>query len=257
MILSMAVKNALVIPDLHFDQHDNRSYNLMIKVAKSIKRLHEIVFLGDVIDCYSVSRFAKDPSLGDLAIQYQNEIDCCNKKFDEIDRLWPKAKKVFIEGNHERRLASYLLQDGGPLRNRLTIPKELQLDKRKNWHWIPYTKDQSYQILKSSLYARHEPYGSASARTQAQKSGDSFVFGHTHQVEVGQFVSKLSGREIIAINSGWLGDFKSKVFDYVKDRPNWSHAFTIIHIQDNKWDYQIVKIQRDYTCIYNGKAFKG
>ncbi len=178
------------------------------------------------------------------------------ERIEQLELKFPRAKLVFIEGNHEFRLAAYMKQGGGTLRNRISIPKELCLDKR-DWTWVPYDHKQRYQILKSDMWARHEPFGSAQPSTQAQKAGDSFIYGHTHRVQQGEYVTKLSGRHIIAINGGWLGDPKQKVFGYVKSLPTWSWGFTIVSTEGKKFDYQIIKIQPDYTCIYNGKAYKG
>ncbi len=253
----MAIKTALIIPDCHIPFEDVRAYDLMLNVSRSLPRIDEIVILGDYLDMYGVSRFGKDPSLGDLAELYDREIERGNDRLDELDHHFPNAKKIFIEGNHEFRLKAFMSQDGGPLRNRLSVKGELGIDDRPNWHWIDYTKHQSYRVLNSDLWARHEPFGSSHPGTQALKSGDSFIYGHTHQVAQGQFICKMSGREIIAINGGWLGEFKHKVFDYVKDRPSWSLAFTIVHVDNDKWDFQVVKIQPDYSCLYNGKRHKG
>ena len=251
----MAIKNALIIPDCHIPFEDKRAYALMLKVATKLN-IHEVVILGDFLDMYGLSRFDKDPAMGDMAALYDLEIQRGRERIEQLELKFPRAKLVFIEGNHEFRLAAYMKQGGGTLRNRISIPKELCLDKR-DWTWVPYDHKQRYQILKSDMWARHEPFGSAQPSTQAQKAGDSFIYGHTHRVQQGEYVTKLSGRHIIAINGGWLGDPKQKVFGYVKSLPTWSWGFTIVSTEGKKFDYQIIKIQPDYTCIYNGKAYKG
>lgn len=255
----MKYKIAAFIPDCHIPFEDQKAYELMLKVLYYINetyKLDNITILGDFLDIYGLSFYEKDPSFGDLAELYDREISCGNIRLDQLDEYFPETKKIYIEGNHEYRFKKYMNANAGALRNRLSIVSELNIDKRINWQWVAYDKLQKVQILDSPLYARHEPFGSSQPKTQAQKSGDSFIYGHTHQVGEGTYMTKLTGREVIAINSGCLIDFKSKVFDYVKDRPDWSHAFTIAWCNKKDFYHQVVRINRDYTCMFDGKVFK-
>lgn len=238
---------------------DLKAFELVIKVIIYAEKKYGVSLfglLGDFLDLYGLSLYDKDDSFGDLAELYDREIDCANARLDEFDYLMPNAKKVYIEGNHEFRLIKYLKKFAGPLKNRISIPGELKLNQRPKWTWVKYDKNQKYQIFNTDLYIRHEPFGSAQPKGQAIKAGDSFIYGHTHQIGEGHYVSKLSGKEIIAINSGALINFDARVFDYVKDRPDWKHAFTIVWIKGKKWHHQIIRISPEYTCIFDGKVFE-
>lgn len=255
----MQEKIAGFIPDTHIPFEDQRAYSLMLKVFKYIHRKYGlacITLLGDYIDLYGLSFYEKDPSFGDLADLYDREIECANKRLDELDSLFPESKKLYIEGNHEFRFKKYFKLNGGPLRRRLTVPKELKLGERPKWTWVPYHKHQAVQILGSPLWARHEPFGTAQPMKQAEKSGDSFIYGHTHQIGEGHYTTKLTGREVSAINSGCLIDFGAKCFDYVKDRPSWRHAFTVAWVSKKDFHHQVVRITKDYACIFDGKRFE-
>ena len=255
----MKLRPWVFIPDCHHPFCDVKAYRLLIKVMVYIENtygLRGLCILGDFLDLYGLSFWEKDDSLGSLSELYDREMAVGNTCLDEFDTLFPKAQKIFIEGNHEFRLKKYINKYAGALRNRLSVVTELNLDKRSKWTWVPYTKLQKVQIDGSPLYARHEPFGSSQPKTQAAKSGDSFIYGHTHQVGEGHYITKLTGRDVVAINAGSLIDMKAKVFDYVKNRPDWKHAFVVAWVNKETFHVQIIRINKDYTCMFDGKLFK-
>lgn len=247
----MKIKKALILPDSHVPFEDKRAYALMLKVAKYVKP-DEIVILGDYLDFYSVSAHAKDSELANLTLK--QEVDAGSKRLEELDILFPRAKKVFIEGNHEFRLARYLRDRAPDLFGLVDLPEILGLNKRKNWKWIPYGPYQKYKVLKSKLHARHEPLA-GSAKATATRAMASVIYGHIHSIEEHQVVS-MDGSNYRAISVGWLGDTKHKAFSYVKNHAQWSHGFGIVHVLPNgDWFHQTIHII-DYQCVYAGKLFK-
>lgn len=253
-------KVAVILPDIHVPFHDQKALALVMKVIthlnKNVRPISWFQILGDFLDFYGLNSYGIDPDMGDMAELYDLEIAEGNNLLNGLDEVMPKTKKCYLEGNHEFRLQKYLKQNGGALRNRLTVPNELGFEKRSDWTWVPYNHLQSQQIDNSPLYARHEPFGSSAAKTQAAKAGASFIYGHTHGIDEGEFICKLNGQRHIAINSGCLVNMNAPVFNYVKSRPNWSHAFTIVYYNKNSFTHQLIRIEADYTCIFDGKRFK-
>jgi len=251
----MPIKTALVIPDVHFPFEDRAAYNLMLKVAKSVKKIDEVVLLGDFAEFQSVSNHPKDP---DFQKSLTKESDYVNKKLDELDRLFPRAKKVFIEGNHEYRLYRYIRDRAPELDGVFNWVKLLRLDKRKHWKVIPYGPDQKYQVLGSKLYARHEPAGTGehAAAGTIRKTGNSVIFGHIHRIQEYQTVM-LDGRNHRGISAGWLGDKRHSVFNYVKGHHQWALGFAIVSVLPSQLFFcQMVHIINN-TCMYGGKLFRG
>jgi UDP-2,3-diacylglucosamine pyrophosphatase LpxH len=244
------IKKALIIPDCHIPYQDERSYNLMLKVAKDVKP-DEIVILGDFADFYSINQHGpKDPQLVQLLLY---EVDAVNEKMDELDKLFPKASKVFIEGNHEHRLARYIKHKALELFSMFRV-EDLFKIKDRGWRFIPYDANQKYNILNSHLIARHCPIGSSS-KTTVNRAMASVIHGHTHRVEENQIVA-LDGKVYRGISNGTLADIKSPVMDYIQNHAQWCHAFSICHVLPNKNFFnQIVHII-DYQCMYNGKLYK-
>lgn len=252
----MKSKICLVIPDTHVPYHDEQAYNLMLKVAKD-QKLDEIVLLGDFGEFQAVSTHAKDPS---FEKSLKKETALVNKKLDELDLLFPKAKKVYIEGNHEYRLYRYIRDRAPELDGVFNWMDLLRLKERKNWSWIPYGPDQKYAVLKSKLFARHEPAsgGAHAAALTIQKTGNSVIFGHIHRIQEYQSVM-LDGRCHRGITPGWLGDQKHQVFDYVKGHHQWSLGFSIVTVLPDQSFYcqivHIIVVRGVYRCVFGNKVY--
>jgi predicted phosphodiesterase len=249
----MKKKTALVIPDCHIPYHCKEAFDLMLKVAKD-QRIDEIVLLGDFGEFQSVSTHAKDPSFQKSLV---NEAKSVNKELDRLDRLFPHANKVYIEGNHEYRLYRYIRDRAPELDGIFNWMDLLKLNQRKKWKWIPYSPDQRYPILKSKLLARHEPSsgGAHSAALTIQKTGNSVIFGHIHRIQEYQTVM-LDGRCHRGITPGWLGDQNHEVFNYVKGHHQWGLGFAIVHVlPDKHFHAQVVHIING-KCAYGGRVYK-
>lgn len=221
----------------------------MLKVAKFAKP-HEIVILGDYLDFYSVSSHAKDPDLNRITLQ--KEIEAGIERLKELNRLFPRAKKIYIEGNHEYRLARYLRDRAPDLFGIVDLPHILQL-KELGFKWIPYGPEQKYKVLRSKLHARHEPIGS-STRATASRAMCSVVHGHTHSIEENQVVS-LGSDNYRAISLGWLGNKYHPAFNYVKSHAQWAQGFGIVKVlESGHWFHTTVHIINN-KCVYGGKLF--
>jgi UDP-2,3-diacylglucosamine pyrophosphatase LpxH len=248
------MKVALLIPDTHRPYHDSKAYNLMIKVAKDIS-LDEIVILGDYADIYALNAHGgKSPVLPTTLIE---EIEDVNDGLDELDLLFPKAKKVFIQGNHEYRFERYILNNCPELFGITEFKNLINIDKRTNWKFIHYGPNQAYSILGSKLTARHEPLAS-SAKATASKALCSLIYGHIHRIEESHLVG-LDGTNHVCFSVGWLGDKSlDKIYGYVKGHHQWQLGFGLVYV-DEKTGYfyhQKIHILDNYTCVVNGKLYK-
>ena len=250
----MELKRAVIIPDCHipFECHD--SFSLLLKVIK-LFRPHEVVILGDFLDCYAASQYEKDPRMGDVGHFLAREFECANIRLDQIDKAAGNAKKIYLEGNHEFRIEKMLLGQSKAFHGLIDLTRLLNLDKRPRWSFVPYTFDQAYQVLKSPLWARHNPVVGGSEQNSAKQAGDSYIHGHDHQINEGSFVTRLSKKKVISISSGWLGDAKKNrsVFDYVKAFPSWAKAFTLVWANEKEFIHDTVRIMEGGKCLYQGK----
>lgn len=250
-------QTALIIPDCHIGFENRTAYQLMLDVARDLgTALSEIVILGDFADFYSINAHgAKDPALVGLLMR---EVECVNYRLDELDKLFPSQKKVFICGNHEYRLHRYLINRAPELYGIIDVAQLFKLRERFNWSFIPYDHRQKYQVLGSKLWARHQPPGSSPKAIAARVMG-SLIYGHTHRLESTEVVA-IDGTVCRIYGAGWLGDSNAGVFDYVKDHPQWGLGFSICHaFPDGNFFNQLIpitKIERKYQCFYGGKLYE-
>lgn len=248
------MKLAVLIPDSHFPYHDQRAWKLFKKCIESLKsEIAEIVFLGDFADFFAVNSHGTHPQVFSMLIE---EIESIKAEFDYFDKTFPKAKKVFIEGNHENRLERYLLQRAPALFGVTETQNVLTISGRPNWKFVPYGPNQMHKVLGSHLKARHQPIANSATLT-ARKAMTSLVYGHIHRIESAYSVG-LEGKQHVAFSVGWLGDkHKDKIFGYVKNHHDWQLGFGLVWVNEETkhFYHQIVPIMDDYTCVINGKIF--
>ena len=244
----------LFIPDTHRPFQDQRAYDLMLKVAQDYKP-HQIIVMGDYADFYWASSHGKNPAIVE-SFSYKKEIDSVNQGLEELLDLFPEAHHVFIEGNHEYRLARYLQKHAPEIYQSIGIPDVLNL---KGWEFVPYGPGQLYQVANSQLYTRHEPYGSGVhfAHQTLVKGGISMVVGHIHRIQEHQAVNA-QGLNLRCFGIGWLGDKNHPVMQYVRYHPQWALGFGICDIvADGNFYFRTIHIDNDYRCMADGWLYEG
>lgn len=248
----MSLKRCLIIPDCHRPFHSRKAYNLMLEVASHVG-INEVVLLGDYADFYAVSRHLKDPR---VTQKLEDEVKSVNEGLDELDRLFPQSKKVYLEGNHENRLERYLVERAPEAFGVTDIQTLFRIYQRTNWRYIGFDRNQVYQVLGSELYARHRPLA-VNPLTGLQKGFVSLVFGDIHKILEMQAVG-LDKKTRIAFCPGWLGDVRNRVFDYMPSVPQWQLGFALVTVDGSSksFHHEIVQIKENYTCITQGKRFK-
>lgn len=248
-----AVRRALIIPDTHVPFEDKQAYSMMLNVAEDVQP-EEIVILGDFGDFYSINSHGVDARLRHLNLV--DEIAAVNDRLDELDELFPEARKVFIAGNHEHRLARYINNKAPELIGMAEVDHLFSLHTRRNWKFVPYGPTQLYQVLGSHLFARHEPLsGSAHAAYQTVvKAGCSVVFGHIHRIQEYQVVM-MDGKNHRGISVGWLGDETHHVMEYVGGHHQWAKGFGVVDVlRDGTFFHQTVHIIGG-KCSYGGMVY--
>jgi predicted phosphodiesterase len=240
----------LFVPDTHRPYHDEKAWQLMLKVGRDLKPKH-IVCIGDLADFYSVSSHSKDPR---RANSLDVELKDVHKGLDELDSL--KAKnKLFIAGNHCDRLSRYLQDRAPELFDVIGIPQLLKLEER-GWKYTPYKDHASL----GKLHMTHDV--GVAGRNAVFRALDTYqhsiVTGHTHRLAYiveGNAVGEFK----VSATFGWLGD-ASKV-DYmhkVKVAKDWALGFGIGYYAPATGYVYLTPVPIiKYTCVVNGKLYKG
>lgn len=93
----------LLIGDLHIPYHDLDNLTLTMQHANG--NCDGVLILGDLPDCYALSKFGKDPRKR----RFREELQATCQFLDALKQLRPK-NIVWKGGNHEMRLEHYLQQ---------------------------------------------------------------------------------------------------------------------------------------------------
>ena len=222
-------------------------YNMVAEYAPDV-----VFLLGDMLDCYTISRFTRDPR---RRLSYASEIDAGNEYLDFVDSVVDKsaALKVFIKGNHEKRAEDYLLREAPALLDlpALRIENLLNLGKRG---YAVYEYGQSVSFR--GFVATHGWYvGPSAAERMGRELGLSGISGHNHQTS--QFTWTDSGGSKTWYINPTLMEINAVNPDYVIGFPNWTQGFTL-----GQWAYneftltQVVRRGRGLVAPWGPRLYE-
>ncbi len=87
-----------ILADIHLPYHDLDAINIAMKEL-SRQKIDTLILNGDVIDCYQLSTFDKEPSKA--GIKYEIEVLC--HFISDIQKYFKGIQIIFKLGNHEER----------------------------------------------------------------------------------------------------------------------------------------------------------
>lgn len=250
---------AVLYSDSHFPYHDPATLAIVAKVTQDV-RPDILVHVGDLLDCYALSRFDKDPErMGSL----QSEINLGAQHLGEMARLAPNARRVYKEGNHEDRLRKILWslpQQASALtrltnvRHALTWPALLRLDL-SGWEFDPY-QGQTGEGLLPKMLVRHgtvvRKWSGASARGEWEHAGHSGASGHVHRL--GFFMHrKHDGGAHFWCETGCTCTIDPEYMTF----PDWQQGFCVITCDKKTGAFQCepVYVRRGFA-IYRDAEYR-
>ena len=189
-----------------------------------------IILNGDILDFYDVSSFDKDPA---RINSLQKEIDMAQKFFKKLRGLVPKARIVFIAGNHDGdRLERYLKKHPELYSlNALQIPNLLNLDN----YVIEYYRNEfrlgQLKIIHGDIIRKFSAY---TAKAELEKHDTSGISGHSHRLSC--YYYRTPERYLAWYESGCLCRLDP---EYIKS-PNWCQGFLYGYI--NKDSFAVTPI---------------
>lgn len=250
-----------ILNDIHFPYEDRVRYPLaleiMYKTSKNKKRMPTHIYLnGDIGEFAPFSQWPKHPGETFTGAQ---EIDYINKKFDELQALFPGVPVTLIEGNHCYRFFRFIRDTAPSLWGLVHLPNLLKFPERGNWKFVPYGPDQLVRCGDANLYLRHEPLGRgvSHAKGTAENSAVDLAYGHTHTWQSASH-KKFGPKPYIvkAYSLGWLGDKAKSVFDYRGPRDSWSEGCTRIECDTVSGQYNLDFIDlQNFPILYRGELF--
>ncbi len=243
----------LVLPDTHVPYQDVRLVQSWLDFAKVHRdEITGVDIIGDLIDCYSLSSFDKNPLRKETL---QDELDGACILLASIRKILPKVDIRYSEGNHEQRLKRVLWGSGkafAGLRG-LTVPKLLDL-ATCNISWHPLGKP--YKI--HDLYYMHgqiiRKHAGSTGRATSDKIGGGVMMGHTHRMGYCPQTMWCDTRH--AYECGHLTDYRQ--LEYVSGTPNWQQGWAVVHFPEKTHQVEFITVKstaRKRSVLYRGEVF--
>ena len=178
-------KSTLILGDVQYPYHDSLALSKLIKLAYD-HQPDQVIQIGDGIDFPQVSQWSKGTA-GEYADTLQEHIDGYRREFlAPLREVVPKARIVWLEGNHDLRLREFVRKYAAPLTNLRALEIESLFGLQDLG--IGYERGPLRIATNTLAVHGHEAGGyCASASAWDAKfakrygSDKNFVFGHTHQ----------------------------------------------------------------------------
>lgn len=196
--MTKLIPNVLAISDLHIPFEHKNALNFVTKVYEKYN-CNEVVFMGDLFDVYSLSKYTKTPS----SYNVTDEFKLSKKKVKQWTKEFPVAKCLL--GNHEIRINKKLTEGG--------IPKEFIKSFNELWE-LPKEWIWQYEFEINNIHYLHgNRDGMYSHVNIARDMRVSVVTGHTHTSGGCHYLSNYDST-IFALNVGCLINTNSYAFNY-------------------------------------------
>lgn len=192
-------KKMLVVSDIHFPFQDREALMTALTYGEGC----DVILLnGDIMDCYSESKFTKNP----LHRMLKRELDLVRDFLEYLRSRFPKARIIYKFGNHDKRHQDYLFRNADALSDLddLLLPSLLRfnLHKIEEVHHTQLIRCGSLNILHG-----HEYFGGAGtiniSRQMLLKTFDNIIVGHFHQTN-SYTIRKVNGDLLGAWATGCL-----------------------------------------------------
>ncbi len=246
----------VVANDFHVPHQDKKALRLLERFL--IDQKPEVFIInGDFLDMWEISQFDRVPKFGRPLLK---EITAGKKLLERFRKILPKAKIIYVEGNHDFRLRKYIIRKAPELYGLpgLSVPELLDLKKLN----IKYksvkegaNKFSDNWVKVGALYVGHwdkvNKYAGYTAKNLLDDKGVSLLQGHTHKhgVSARRYVD---GTELIGIENFCM----CRLDPYYISKPSWSQGFTVVYRKKNSKRFHAYPIIfADYKFFFGNKEY--
>ncbi len=237
---------ALIFQDAHIPFQDQRVIR-EVELFMGELQPDMVVYPGDIVDCYLLSKFDKNP---ERANHLQQEFDMAAAMFKRQRELLPNARMIFEPGNHEDRLRKYLWSKASALASlRCLRIEELMGLKDNGVECIEKDEgvlfNDNFLVTHAEIIRAHSGW---TAKGMSDKHGGSGIHGHSHRLG-SYYKTNRSGMY------GWWenGCLCDMCPDYMV-HPNWQQGFSVVTFTHGRfWVEQMPIINRKF--LYGGKVW--
>jgi hypothetical protein len=241
---------ALLYGDTHFPFQDDVALAIVGQIAQHLQP-DVVVHMGDLLDCYRLSRFDKDPTRMETV---QDEIDLARAHLVQMRRHCPNATMILLEGNHLDRLRRVLWSLPGEaaflhtltaFKQTMTWPSLLGLADL-GITFVPYGQESRHEFL-PHFTVKHgdvaRKFSAMSAKAEMDRYNRSGASGHTHRL--GMFMHRDYNGNHVWLETGCTCNTRP---EYCAD-PDWQSGCVVMC-----FDRETGAFQSEIVYIHNGLA---
>lgn len=204
-----------VLPDLHCPWHDEEALKVIYQDIKKYKPTI-VVQLGDALDLYSFSKYARSHNLLTPDEELKKGKKDLEKMWAKIRSIAPRARCFQLLGNHELRAVKRLYETCPALESLFSM------DDVFAYKGVTVLKNEHDELVIDGVHYIHGYLSGVGGHLR--KLGVNIVSGHSHRPYV--HWENLQGGSKFELNAGYLGDPSAPVFKYgMANKHNWLRAY--------------------------------
>lgn len=214
------MSRALVLADVHIPHHNQEALEIALRYGRKIQP-DLIILLGDMLDCYQISSYSKDPSMPGMVEEFKQGRAFLHR----LRKMFPKARIVYCLGNHEARLEKYIFDHAGKIAGLVGDLMEHHLGTKELCIEV---KRDPWMLGKLCVLHGQQLNGRGGVNipdTLYRQLGVSAICGHFHRSQTKIFTNFL-GERFQCTSVGYLG----QPMDYCQIN-QWSTSFATIDIK--------------------------
>lgn len=176
--------------------------------------------------------------------------------YEKVRKQHPNADLHLSMGNHDIRVFKYIDQKAPDFVEQVTPNllwgvEDLGITY-KYYHEKPHLRF-------ANTYVHHGVTTSTTGPTilrDIQDYGISLVRGHSHRAMLAYKTYPMTDNVLHGLETGHMCDPGAYGLQY-STNPDWDLGFGLAHITGDNISLQFIRISPDYTCVVDGKLFRG
>lgn len=224
------------------------AFEALLLVLKELKPTL-IVSNGDAFDGAAISRH--DPLGWTKLPRVVDELDATKNFLGEIERAAPKARRIFVVGNHDSRFDRRLASEVSQFEE---VPGMRLQDHLKGWQFC-------YAALvnedsEPSFFVHNIRGGVHAPRNNVLAAGCTVFTGHLHSQKAMPVTTLLHDWE--GVDCGMLAPRDGPQFAYISSRPtDWREGFAVQRYDGDGYRYPVELARVQYVKGRQRVVFRG
>ncbi|MCM8827549.1 MAG: metallophosphoesterase [Candidatus Omnitrophica bacterium] len=223
----------LLLNDIHIPYHDKKSLELAVN---KFDKIDIVILNGDIIDCYSLSKFERDPRRR----FFKDELETAKKFLSYLRNKFKKSRIIYKFGNHEERFQRFIYYTAPELVgvNEIYLENLLELN---NFGIEMYNNKEPIKLGHLYVLHGHEYKGYNNLVSPARgiflKTKSNTVIGHYHISSTFQDTS-ISGKFTTCWSVGCLCDLHPEYMPLNR----WNLGFAYVETFNEEFNLSNYKI---------------